>query len=127
MSDKCFNTGLIDCFWCGEATGVTIDRKLRDCKSGTSHYFGGYEPCEACKLNWAQGFVFIEANNFPNSEGQPEMSEGVYPTGNHWVVREEAAKDFCDTSHGKAFIEPSAAKQIGLPQSPDDVSIKSTL
>ena len=121
--NKCVDIAMTQCMWCGEATGIAVGKKLTDCKDkyATKYVFNGYEPCDKCKEQWNKGFVFIEAQNEPMVEGQPEIQDGVYPTGNIWVVANESARkmfneDVVDKmlNYGKCFIDNAIAKKLGL-------------
>jgi len=115
--DKCMDVNMTVCAWCGEANGIAIGKKLVDCKNkwDTKMVFGGYEPCSTCQEYMDQGFVLMEANDYPNQEGQPEMQDGVYPTGRYWVIDREAAKRAFPTAPGdKCFIDPEVAEKMGL-------------
>ena len=87
---KCLDINMAVCFWCREDYGVTIGEDLVDCdRTSTSpkHMFVDYQPCENCKKDWDKGDVLIEAQDEPVFKNQPEITEGAYPTGNHWVVK----------------------------------------
>ncbi len=118
-NDQCMDINLVACFFCGEDNGIAIGKKLVSCenKYDTKHIFGGYEPCDKCKVKFSEGFLIIECQETPISEGQPEMQNGVYPTGAHWVVKNESAKELFTkeiAEGGKVFVDKEFAKKIGL-------------
>lgn len=86
------NPTLEVCFWCGEDTGsiLLLGRSIKG--EAPMRMMGSYAPCEKCAEKWNLGFVFIEADNKPIVEGQPPISEGVWPTGNYAVINQEAAE-----------------------------------
>jgi hypothetical protein len=99
------NPSIATCFWCGEATNslVLFGRLPNDQEAGM--YCGAldYEPCDKCKENWSQGILLIEAGMSPQSENQPEMQKGVYPTGRYLVLKPEAVN---------RIFTPDAAAEI---------------
>lgn len=46
--DKCFNTHLTKCFFCGEVSGVAIDKIAKKCNNSPSSMIVDYEPCDKC-------------------------------------------------------------------------------
>ena len=122
MSDKCFNTGLIDCFWCGESIGITIDKYAKKCENESpKHTVYDYEPCDSCKENMAKGFTIMEARSTPLPNGQKESQDGVWPTGRWWVIdrKSEFAKENAN-EYNKIFIEIGMSKLIGLEDTEDE-------
>lgn len=108
------NPSITKCFWCGEDMGIALFGRISGVQNGRllhdveapKYAFGGYEPCEKCKSNFALGVLLMEAANEPTFDGQPEMQEGVYPTGRCVVIKPEAAKRMfnCDVRE-KAFVD----------------------
>jgi len=120
MTDnKCLDVNMTTCFYCGEANGIAIGKKLISCENkwDTKKIFGGYEPCTKCQEKFEEGFLIMECQDEPVSEGQPEMQSGVYPTGSHWVVKNEAAAEVFNediAKGGKVFVDKEFAERIGL-------------
>ena len=109
--EKCLDVNMATCFWCGEDYGITIGKEFVDCDRTSStpkHTFINYEPCENCKKNWEKGDVIIEAQEEPVFEEQFELAPFVYPTGNHWIVKEGTFNDHI------SLIKEDFAKEIGL-------------
>ncbi len=120
-NNKCMEVNMTACFYCGESTGVAIGKKLIDCenKRDTKYVFGGYEPCDKCKEQFDAGFLIIECQETPISEGQPQIQGGVYPTGSHWVVTNEAAENLFSIKtlkHRMVFVSKEIAEKVGLYQ-----------
>jgi len=82
MSDKSY-VGMFNCFFCGEAAGVLIDRRL---KNTLPHNVGviNKEPCSKCVEYMKQGIILISVKN----------NDSTYRTGGWWVVKEEAVRRF---------------------------------
>jgi len=120
MTDnKCMDVNMTTCFYCGEANGIAIGKKLISCKNkwDTKKIFGGYQPCDKCQEKFDEGFLIIEGQETPMAEGQPEIQKGVYPTGNYWLIKNEAAeKIFTEeiTKMNKVFVEKEMAEKLGL-------------
>lgn len=88
------NPSIPTCFWCGEPTNVLVlfGRLPNDKEAGMHCGPIDYEPCDKCKGNWAQGITLIEADVSPQSENQPEIQKGLYPTGRFLVLNPDAAE-----------------------------------
>jgi len=122
---KCVNVMLSKCFWCGEDKNeLLVGKKLIDCNVDTPReMIVNYDPCDKCKEQWDKGFVIIEVNEEPNAKGQPEIQEGLYPTGKMWVVEKNTAVEIFgeeDTSRGRIFIDKAIAEKLGLYQAEDE-------
>ena len=50
-----------------------------------------YEPCDQCKENRKLGVTLMEVVDHPLSDTQPEIQNGIYPTGKWCVIKKEAA------------------------------------
>ncbi len=119
MSNQCINTAMIQCFWCGEASGIAIGQKLVSCdkKWKTNYIFGGYEPCDKCKENREKGFTVVQAQDKPVNEGQPEIQDGIYPTGVWIVVKNESLVELLGQETvdlGMCFMDKEMMEKIGL-------------
>lgn len=101
------NPILIKCFWCGEANGIAIPKKMSKTEKGYREQVT-YEPCGKCKDEWDKGAVIIEASDEPNNENQPAIQKGVYPTGTLWVVKRELLDSKI------SFVTKEIAKEMGL-------------
>jgi len=71
---------------------VLFGRLPNDREAGMHCGAISYEPCDKCKGHWAQGITLIEAGMSPQSENQPEMQKGVYPTGRFLVLKPDAVE-----------------------------------
>ena len=101
------NPILTKCFWCGEASGIAIPKKMSKKEEGYRECVMNYDPCDKCKEKWDKGAVIIEASTEPIHE-RPAIQKGVYPTGRWWVVKRELLDD--DIS----FVTKEIAKEMGL-------------
>ena len=101
------NPILVKCFWCGEASGIAIPKRMSNEEEGYRECVMNYDPCNKCKENWDKGAVIIEASTEPINE-RPAITKGVYPTGVWWVVKRELLDD--DIS----FVTKEIAKEMGL-------------
>lgn len=116
------NPSITKCFWCGNDTGIAllgrigrrVDERTIEHDAEAPHYiFAGYEPCEKCKQNFALGVLLMEADTVPSFDGQPEMQNGVYPTGRFVVVKREAADRMFNCKVGdKAFVDRQAFQAL---------------
>jgi hypothetical protein len=70
------------CFWCKRIT----DSSEQD----ENPVYRDYEFCQSCAENGEQGITFIQVVS--ESNGNPEIREGLYPTGKWVVVSEENVK-----------------------------------
>ena len=102
------NPILVKCFWCGEASGIAIPKKMSNKKEGYRECVMNYDPCDKCKEKWDKGAVIIETSESPNGKNQPAIQKGVYPTGVWWVVKRE----FLDSDI--SFVTKEIAKEMGL-------------
>ena len=119
MNDQCLDVKMDLCFWCGEPKGIGIGNKLISCdkKWDNNKVVSSYEPCDKCIKHWNKGFVIIEVSEEPNAEKQPEIQEGLYPTGKMWVVENNAAEEAFGkekTKYGMIYVDSTIAKKIGL-------------
>jgi hypothetical protein len=118
-NNKCMNVMLSKCFWCGaDKNELLIGKELIDCNNNASRAaIANYEPCDKCKEQWDKGFVFIEVQDEPVTEGQPAMQKGAYPTSNLWIITKESANEVLNkeiVDGGMCFIEKEFAEKIGL-------------
>ena len=51
-----------------------------------------YEPCSECLENRKLGVTLMEVTTNENFDNQPEIQNGIYPTGKWCVVKREAAE-----------------------------------
>ena len=98
------------CYWCGEPDGtIALLGRLPNDAEAERYTCLSYEPCDTCKEWMERGVVVIEAQEMPKQEGQPEIQEGVYPTGRWSVLRREAAErlftEVFDADSAKATLE----------------------
>ena len=103
------------CFWCGEDTGEILLYGNAVKGEAPMRSVASYAPCQSCASKWEQGFVFLEADTKPISEGQPEISPGAWPTGNYAVINPEAATKIMGDERsrkGIALISPEQFKML---------------
>jgi len=112
MSDKC-GIRMTKCFWCGEADGIMIPKRLSKWDDGyCPPVVISYEPCKKCEDVFKTGVLIMEAESSPFNENQPEIQKGVYPSGNHWVVKEGSLGEH--KAGDKMFVDKKTAEEIGL-------------
>jgi hypothetical protein len=117
MNDKCLNTTIPVCFWCHEPKDeIVIANKLVDCDDKMPmHTVIDWEPCDKCIKEWSKGTVLIEITENQPEDKRPEIGDGVYPTGNMWVVDNTVAKNiFEDKYNSIILIDKEVAEKIGL-------------
>lgn len=114
------------CFWCGkQKSEIALMGRMKDDIEAPKNMVLDYEPCEECQSHMAMGVAVLEASDHPNTEGQPPMQKGVYPTSRFVVVTTECADRVFNTyapwSEGnKVFVDSDVFSHF-LPddQSPD--------
>ena len=83
------------CFWCGEDKNeIVLLEKLPGDVEAPMHMWipGDYEPCEKCAELRKQGIDIVEVNEKPVI-GEPQQPYyGYFPTGRHFIIKDEAAK-----------------------------------
>lgn len=112
------------CFWCGEAKGVVLMGAIRNDAEAPRECITSYDPCPSCQDGFSQGFLLIEATQRANARTSIEMQRGIYPTGDHWVIKTEAAIEIFGEKNcekGMAFIDRETAERVGLRRTADDV------
>lgn len=106
------NPTIAICFWCGKERGdiALLGRIGRKDKEAPEYSVLDYEPCEECKANMAKGIAILEASTAPLHDGQPEIQEGVWPTGRWSVIREECRKSYSwlPETGNKVFMDTEA-------------------
>jgi hypothetical protein len=84
MSEEKSYVGMMTCFYCGEPSGILLDRRLRNTLPRQAVY--DREPCDKCKSLLSQGVMFISVR-----DGEPK-SDNPYRTGKLSVIRDDAVK-----------------------------------
>ena len=114
------------CFWCGKQKNeIALMGRMTDDIEAPKNMVLDYEPCEECQNHMAMGVAVLEASDHPNTEGQPPMQKGVYPTSRFVVVTTECAdrvfNAYAPWSEGKKVFVDSDVFSHFLPddQSPD--------
>lgn len=114
------------CFWCGKQKNeIALMGRMKDDIEAPKNMVLDYVPCEECQSHMAMGVAILEASDHPNTEGQPPMQKGVYPTSRFVVVTTECADRVFSTyapwSEGKKVFVDSDVFSHFLPddQSPD--------
>lgn len=88
------NPTMAICAWCGEHKGeIALLGELPGDVKAPREAIVDYEPCDKCKEQWTKGVVYIEVSEEPQMPNQPEITEGLYPTGTLVVVAEDALDD----------------------------------
>lgn len=114
------------CFWCGKQKNeIALMGRMKDDIEAPKNMVLDYVPCEECQSHMAMGVAVLEASDHPNTEGQPPMQKGVYPTSRFVVVTTECAdrvfNAYAPWSEGKKVFVDSDVFSHFLPddQSPD--------
>lgn len=114
------------CFWCGKQKNeIALMGRMTDDIEAPKNMVLDYVPCEECQNHMAMGVAVLEASDCPNTEGQPPMQKGVYPTSRFVVVTTECAdrvfSAYAPWSEGKKVFVDSDVFSHFLPddQSPD--------
>lgn len=114
------------CFWCGKQKNeIALMGRMTDDIEAPKNMVLDYVPCEECQSHMAMGVAVLEASDHPNTEGQPPMQKGVYPTSRFVVVTTECAdrvfNAYAPWSEGKKVFVDSDVFSHFLPddQSPD--------
>ena len=109
--------GMTQCFFCGEAKEVLLDRRLRNTLPHLACY--DHEPCEKCKEWMKQGIILISVR-----KGSDQKNP--YRTGGWIVINEDAFKRiFKDSDEALrkriAFVEDEVWDAVGLPREGKEV------
>ena len=114
------------CFWCGKQKNeIALMGRMTDDIEAPKNMVLDYVPCEECQSHMAMGVAVLEASDRPNTEGQPPMQTGVYPTSRFVVITTECAdrvfNAYAPWSEGKKVFVDSDVFSHFLPddQSPD--------
>ena len=114
------------CFWCGKQKNeIALMGRMKGDIEAPKNMVLDYVPCEECQNHMAMGVAVLEASDHPNTEGQPPMQKGVYPTSRFVVVTTECAdrvfNAYAPWSEGKKVFVDSDVFSHFLPddQSPD--------
>ena len=117
MNDKCLNTTIPVCFWCHEPKNeIAIANKLVNCDDKMPmHTVIDYNPCDKCVEQWETGTTLIEVTENQPEDKRPKIGEGIYPTGNMWVMDSEVAKDIFEDKHNRLiYIDRKVAEKLRL-------------
>ena len=111
------------CFWCGKQKNeIALMGRMTDDIEAPKNMVLDYEPCEECQSHMAMGVAVLEASDHPNTEGQPPMQKGVYPTSRFVVVTTECAdrvfNAYAPWSEGKKVFVDSDVFSHFLPDDP---------
>lgn len=111
------------CFWCGKQKNeIALMGRIKGDIEAPKSMVLDYVPCEECQSHMAMGVAVLEASDHPNSEGQPPMQEGVYPTSRFVVVTTECAdrvfNAYAPWSEGKKVFVDSDVFSHFLPDDP---------
>ena len=109
--------GMTQCFFCGEAKEVLLDRRLRKTLPRMAVY--DHEPCDKCKDWMKQGIILISVQ-------QGSDQKNPHRTGGWIVVKEDAFKRiFKDSNEALrkriAFVEDEVWDAVGLPREGKEV------
>lgn len=112
------NSGLVRCFWCGEAVGLAIPEKMST-KKEYKEYINDYQPCPKCEEQWKLGIAVIEVSEISN-ELFPIQSN-LYPTGRMWVLKKESIDKILEKDTEKVIlVTPELAESIGFNKTGDE-------
>ena len=111
------------CFWCGKQKNeIALMGRMTDDIEAPKNMVLDYVPCEECQSHMAMGVAVLEASDHPNTEGQPPMQKGVYPTSRFVVVTTECAdrvfNAYAPWSEGKKVFVDSDVFSHFLPDDP---------
>ena len=111
------------CFWCGKQKNeIALMGRMKDDIEAPKNMVLDYVPCEDCQSRMAMGVAVLEASDHPNTEGQPPMQKGVYPTSRFVVVTTECAdrvfNAYAPWSEGKKVFVDSDVFSHFLPDDP---------
>ena len=111
------------CFWCGKQKNeIALMGHMKDDIEAPKNMVLDYVPCEECQNHMAMGVAVLEASDHPNTEGQPPMQKGVYPTSRFVVVTTECAdrvfSAYAPWSEGKKVFVDSDVFSHFLPDDP---------
>ena len=111
------------CFWCGKQKNeIALMGRMKDDIEAPKNMVLDYVPCEECQNHMAMGVAVLEASDHPNTEGQPPMQKGVYPTSRFVVVTTECAdrvfNAYAPWSEGKKVFVDSDVFSHFLPDDP---------
>ena len=111
------------CFWCGKQKNeIALMGHMKDDIEAPKNMVLDYVPCEECQSHMAMGVAVLEASDHPNTEGQPPMQKGVYPTSRFVVVTTECAdrvfNAYAPWSEGKKVFVDSDVFSHFLPDNP---------
>lgn len=106
--------GMSLCFFCGKATGVVLDKRLRKTLPKLAVY--DYEPCDECAGYMKQGIMLISVVN--DAEGRNPRRTGRMSVIKEEAIRnvvepEELADSICKARW--AFVPDDAWRELGLP------------
>ena len=111
------------CFWCGKQKNeIALMGRMENDIEAPKNMVLDYVPCEECQSHMAMGVAVLEASDHPNTEGQPPMQKGVYPTSRFVVVTTECAdrvfNAYAPWSEGKKVFVDSDVFSHFLPDDP---------
>lgn len=111
------------CFWCGKQKNeIALMGRMKGDIEAPKNMVLDYVPCEECQSHMAMGVAVLEASDHPNTEGQPPMQKGVYPTSRFVVVTTECAdrvfSAYAPWSEGKKVFVDSDVFSHFLPDDP---------
>ena len=111
------------CFWCGKQKNeIALMGRMTEDIEAPKNMVLDYVPCEECQSHMAMGVAVLEASDHPNTEGQPPMQKGVYPTSRFVVVTTECAdrvfNAYAPWSEGKKVFVDSDVFSHFLPDNP---------
>ena len=111
------------CFWCGKQKNeIALMGHMENDIEAPKNMVLDYVPCEECQSHMAMGVAVLEASDHPNTEGQPPMQKGVYPTSRFVVVTTECAdrvfNAYAPWSEGKKVFVDSDVFSHFLPDDP---------
>ena len=126
--------GLMQCFYCGEARGVLLDRHLRDSLPNEPIVYDT-QPCSECEEHMRQGIILISVKDGEDEKIERDRLRHLadpqghrrpfipnpYRTGLRMVVAEEFIRRALDEKTADmlcksrwAFIPDEAAEKLGL-------------
>lgn len=81
--------------WAGERE-IALLGQLKNDEEAPMRAVLDYDPCEKCLANWSTGVAMLRVSEDPPENGMPPLAvrdgKNLYPTGQYFVVRQDAAK-----------------------------------
>lgn len=96
------------CVFCGqEKEEIALLGQLKNDEEAPMRAVLDYDPCEKCLANWSKGVAMLRVSEDPPENGMPPLAvkdgKNLYPTGQYFVVRQDAAKSIFEVDVEKGM------------------------